>query len=240
MSQRSCAGLRLELRDSAWCLFHSRIRHCSIRISCARVSLSLSLDVGLQSSLNCVRCDHRHGLALLLQPKDEHIIVFADERCSNHVHHDIGTTTEQQATVQAASITLRFSRYTYAGQCISTSKATFKNRSTDWSCVLFNPFTPVNRRGLFRISLTAVCLQFDEQQLKFTAVRPAIAGDEISTAPSLFWWNDTFFQGRDAEWTDDYATWPESGIPGTWPVLFHVGTRYIHTLSSSFNQLTQT
>jgi hypothetical protein len=191
---------------------------------------------GLRPLLNSASCDHRYGLALLLQPKDEHIIIFADRHCSNHVHHDAGDATEQQATGRPTSVTLRYSRYTYAGECVSTSKATFRTPSTGSSCALSNPFTPINRRGLFRISLQAISLQFDEQLFKFTAVRPAIAGDETWTAPSLFWWNDTFFSGRGAEWLDNHVTWPESG---TCPVLVHVGTRYIHGLPCTFNQLTR-
>jgi hypothetical protein len=121
------------------------------------------------------------------------------------------------------SFTIRYSRYTYTGHCVSPSKATIQKPSIDPSYVLRNPFTPVNRRGLFRLGLAGACLQFDEHLFQFTAARPAILGDDIWTDPSLFWWNDTFYQGVNAEWIER----EESPEQKTWPELVHVGTRCV-------------
>jgi hypothetical protein len=171
------------------------------------------LDRKFSNLLNSFRCHHRHGLALLLQPKNEQITVFVDDCCSVPRCHNIGSSPADRT-----SAAIRYSQYTYKGQCVSASEMAVQNLPTGRGYRLHNQITPVNRHGLFKISIAGAWLQFDEQLNKFTKVRPMMYADRLWVDPSLFWWNDVFFQAMEPL---------ESAGTASRPVLAHAGTRCV-------------
>jgi hypothetical protein len=151
-------------------------------------------------------------LAILLQPEDESIIVFADEQCAIHYGHDVSLDFKSTAAV-------RYSKYTYAGQCILESRITLRNLAAGYFHKLNNQLTPIDRRGSFRFSMAGdgcnICLQFDEQLNKFTVLRHYIDEDRMWDNASLFWWKDTFLKAVKP---------PDISNTATHPILTHMGT----------------
>ncbi|KAF2828525.1 hypothetical protein CC86DRAFT_368735 [Ophiobolus disseminans] len=147
-------------------------------------------------------CTHHYALALLLQPEDEHIIVFANERCATHYLHSSDMFT-----------TLRYGRFKYTGECVAESGLTLDLVRASFH-MLGNQLTPVGRDGIFRMTIApGGSLQFDENLFKFTEPRPATHKGELWANDSLYWWKDVLFELKD----------PEAGILHG-PILVHLGT----------------
>jgi hypothetical protein len=151
-------------------------------------------------------------MAILLQPGDESIVVFADEQCAIHYSHDVSPDFKSTAAV-------RHSKYTYAGHCIHESRTNLHNLAAGYFHKLNNQLTPVDRRGSFRFSMAGdgrnICLQFDEQLNEFTGLGHSADEAHIWDDASLFWWKDTFLKAVKP---------PEISQSTTHPILTHMGT----------------
>ncbi|KAH7088466.1 hypothetical protein FB567DRAFT_339254 [Paraphoma chrysanthemicola] len=148
------------------------------------------------------------GLALLLQPNTKHIIVFADERCSRHTSHRAVDESSQALT------TIRYNKFTYAGECVSESRVTLDGCAVSRLHSQNNRFTPVDRSGRFRLNMFDICVQFDENLHKFTEPHPTSHPGLLYAMASDFWWEDVFFESFIKDTT----------VQETPAALVHVGT----------------
>ena len=199
----------MELSNWKRHVFHHKLQLVSIRISYARVSYPHA-RLSYFSLLKSVRCSHRHGMTLLLQPQNEHIIVFADERCPQHLTHSVDA-----GLGETGSTTIRYARFTYAGECVAESQTIMSDPEPNCINVLRNQLTPIDCEGLFRMTIAPDRnLQFDERLFAFTNARPATQQGTSWESLSVYWWKDVFYETK-------YAV----ANMVCFPVLVHMGTR---------------
>jgi hypothetical protein len=147
------------------------------------------------------RREHQHGLALLLQPETERIIVFTDERCSGGNEFDEQTYCPNEDD----TCTFRYAQFKYDGECLFESKMTMEKSDPHLQSNFqngVNSFTPVDDQGTFKISIGSYAavhahhsqwLQFDERTNAFTQPAPVVSDGSMLAAPHSFWWKDTIF-----------------------------------------------
>ncbi|KAH8732397.1 hypothetical protein GQ44DRAFT_697585 [Phaeosphaeriaceae sp. PMI808] len=153
------------------------------------ISFTISYETTLFTSPPSKDCAHQHGLALLLQPKDERIVVFADEFCAVHDEH---LATQN---LLGGPSTISYSQFAFTGRCLSGSKL-YMDRSigTGNHNKLQGQFTPTDRKGRFRIRRGAMSLQFDENDKILTeSPYPKLPGSCSWASCKIFWWNDVCF-----------------------------------------------
>lgn len=160
---------------------------------------------------NWNRQGHQHGLALLLQPKDERIVVFTDQRSPAQsedwpFNNNPPKPKKSLASGGRDTRTIIYSQYTYAGDCTFSSEMTMddiEDLSYNTFQTLNNTLFPVDSQGKFRVMIgsrylhTAACwLQFDEQLNMFTEPRPSTHPGQMYISSDLSWWNSTFFSSK--------------------------------------------
>lgn len=148
-------------------------------------------------------------MALLLQPSEDHIIVFADGACGAHFSHNVGMLDDIRPSA------IRYGRFRYTGECVAISQVALDFAVTR----LHDQPTPVDHEGTFRLPiLPDTCLQFDENLFKFTIPRPVTWSNEIRVSDVVFWWKDVFFELRNPL--------PFPGEPTSYNLVYR-GTRYV-------------
>jgi hypothetical protein len=169
-------------------------------------------------------------LALLLQPKDERIIVFTDQRLSFSADDWVSSGDQSppnQSPSEKDTRTILYNQFTYKGQSIFEAEMAMDD-SEDLSYHTFqsvnNAFTPVNDQGVYKVSIgsryhapAAGWLQFDERLNEFTEPRPATHKGQMWAPSHVSWWKDIFFSTKSSE----PSQWPSQSF------LTHLGTEYV-------------
>ncbi|KAL5114429.1 hypothetical protein ACEQ8H_007684 [Pleosporales sp. CAS-2024a] len=168
--------------------------------------------------------NHTHGMALLLQPTANRLLVFTDRRCS-------GGNGFDESYCQAADhdrAAFRYAQFDYQGQCIFESQLA-KDPSHEEQHAFFqntdNYFTPVDDQGTFKISIGSYnhvpstrWIQFDERANQFTQPIAAKDAAQMSASRSHFWWKDTMYSSAKTTYQVNHMPAPS--------YLTYMGTRY--------------
>ncbi|KAL6706606.1 hypothetical protein ACN47E_005362 [Coniothyrium glycines] len=145
-------------------------------------------------------CRHTHSWVLLPQPATRTIVVCADTTC---------TRQNVQQTCSAITIPLIFSRYTYAGELLTTSHLPSSIATNAHLRTIHQPcFIPVGRPDLFkfRVELAQTTgpnatkwmrylLQYDERENEIAIINGPIDGT-MHKHNLTAWWKDTFYSCR--------------------------------------------
>jgi hypothetical protein len=161
-------------------------------------------------------------MILLPQPRDEHIIIFADDRCCDHFGHG----ADASDAGEGAQGTFRFGQFTYTGECIAHSELTVNTGTyCGWIPRFMNQPVPLHRDGLFRLLVEPdACLQFDEKIFAFVPWGFAPDQGSLWGSNAVYRWKDVYF-GEHVGRIDE----------GKYNMLVHLGTRYasLDTFTSS-------
>lgn len=153
---------------------------------------SLHYSIIILTTFSCV---HAHNLALLLQPKSESIIVFADIDCNRY--------TSKGKICPTVPSDILHCRYTYNGVCLESSYRNTNGRMPVHISPEAHPLLPVDTQGNFALTagdfelgaFRPIRLQFDSKAYRFVAASDPFNGRTMHRyiQYTTSWWKDTFY-----------------------------------------------